>query len=64
MGGEEGVGNKVLLFDFCESSEELGVVGFIEGLGHAGELRDRGESTVDFGRAEDLLVNDYPLGQE
>jgi len=47
MRSEKGVGDKVLLFDFGEGAEELGIIGFIEGFGEAREVRDGGNGTVD-----------------
>jgi hypothetical protein len=37
---EKGVWDEVLLFDFGEGTEELGVIGFKEGFGQAGEVGD------------------------
>jgi hypothetical protein len=46
---EEGVGDEVLLFDFGEGTEELGVVGFEEGFGQACEVGDGRDGTIDLG---------------
>jgi hypothetical protein len=49
MRSEEGVWNEVLLFDFGEGTEELGVVGFEEGFSQACEVGDGRNGTVDLG---------------
>jgi hypothetical protein len=54
---EKGVWDEVLLFDFGEGAEELGVVGFEEGFGQAGEVRDGRNGTVDLGRVENLQIS-------
>jgi hypothetical protein len=46
---EEGVGDEVLLFDFGEGTEELGIVGFEEGFGQACEVWNGRNGTVDLG---------------
>ena len=43
---EEGVGDEILLFDFGEGTEELGVVGFEEGFGQACEVGDGRDGSV------------------
>jgi len=43
---EKGVGDEVLLLDFGEGTEELGVVGFEEGFGQACEVGDGRDGSV------------------
>ncbi len=57
MRGEPRVGKEVGVFDFGEGEEELGVIRFVKGVGHAGEVRNGGEATGYFGTREDLSLS-------